>query len=73
MKPMNDLDYVKLYSEKMKLDNSLFNQQKRLIDDQLKSSSSLFKDMFKGRDFKSNARKYLKSIGLIKNTKAYTA
>ncbi len=66
MKPMNNLDYVKVYSKKMRLDKSLFDQQKRLIEDQLKSSSSLFREMFKNKDFKLNARKYLKSVGLIK-------
>lgn len=66
MKLMNDLDYVKLYSKKMKTDNSLFNQQKKLIEAQLNASASLFKKMFSNKNFKSNARKYLKNIGLLK-------
>ena len=66
MKPKSDLDYVELYAEKLKKDNSLFKQQKKLIESQLHSSSSLFKKMFAGRDFKVCARKYLRGIGLLK-------
>ncbi len=61
---MDELDYVELYAKKIKADGALFNQQKKLIESQLRGSSSLFKNMFSG-DFKSNARKYLKQIGLI--------
>jgi hypothetical protein len=61
---MKDIDYVELYAKKMKDDNSLFHQQKIIIESQFKGSSSLFRNMFSG-DFKTNARKYLKEIGLI--------
>lgn len=61
----SDLDYVELYAEKLKEDNDLFRQQKRLIEAQLKASSSLFRNMFSGEDFKKNAREYLKSRDLI--------
>ena len=64
MKKMTDLDYVVLYVKRLSKDNRLFDQQKRLIEDQIKSSKSLFKNSF-GKDFKSNARKYLKSVRLI--------
>jgi len=63
---MKNIDYVKFYAEKLKEDNSLFEQQKKLIESQLNGSFSLFTNMFKG-DFKTNARKYLKGIGLIDN------
>jgi len=60
------LDYVEFYAYKLKKDNSLFNQQKMLIESQLQSSSSLFRKMFVSqKNFKNNARKYLKGIGLI--------
>lgn len=59
----NDLDYVTFYAEILKKDNSLFVQQKRLIESQLSSSSSIFKNMFgKEKDFQINARKYIKKI-----------
>jgi len=61
---MKDQDYVKLYAEKIKKDHHLFRQQKKLIESQLRSSSSLFRNMFSG-DFKSNAREYLKRRGLV--------
>ena len=64
MKDMADLDYVRLYAEKLKEDNSLFAQQKKLIEAQLKGSSQLFKKMF-GKNFKSGARKYIRAIGLL--------
>jgi len=60
------LDYVEFYANKLKRDNSFFNQQKMLIESQLQSSSSLFRKMFVSqKNFKNNARKYLKGIGLI--------
>ena len=65
MKLMNDLDYVRLYSKKIKTNNSLFDQKKKLIESQLNASSSLFKKMFRNKNFKSDARKYLKSVGLL--------
>jgi hypothetical protein len=64
---MKDIDYVKLYAEKLKNNPDLFRQQKMLIESQLHASSSLFNNMFSGKNFKENARKYLKNIGLIKN------
>ena len=66
MIPRTDLDYIEFYANKLKKDNSLFKQQKILIESQLRSSSDLFKNMFGTQnDFKINARKHLKSIGLI--------
>ena len=65
MKKMNDAGYIKLYAEMLKEDNTLFKQQKMLIESQLKASSSLFKNAF-GKDFKPEARKYLRSTGLLK-------
>lgn len=63
-KIMSDLDYVVFYALKLKEDNSLFKQQGRLIEAQIIASHSLFKNSF-GKDFKLNARKYLKKIGMI--------
>jgi len=65
MKPKTDLDYVRLYSEKLKNDNSLFKQQKILIESQLKGSQSLFRNMFSEKDFKKEARKYLRKRYLL--------
>ena len=61
-RPKTDMDYVELYAERLKEDNSLFKQQKKLIESQLRGSSSLFRNMFGQTHFKENARKYLKSI-----------
>ena len=66
MIPKTDLDYVELFANKLKKDNSLFKQQKMLIESQLHSSAELFRKRFgTGKIFKINARKYLKEIGLI--------
>ncbi|MBW2965833.1 hypothetical protein KY342_01875 [Candidatus Woesearchaeota archaeon] len=66
MIPKTDLDYVKLFASKLREDNSLFEQQKKLIESQMHSSSELFRKRFgTGKDFKKNAREYLKRIGLI--------
>ncbi len=65
MKFLNDSDYVEFYARELREDNKIFEQQKIFIEDQFKASSSLFKNKF-GKDFKKNARIYLKQIGLIK-------
>ena len=65
MKKISDIDYVELYANKLKYDNSLFKQQKMLIESQLRASSSIFRNMFAGDNFKEKARAYLKSIGLL--------
>ena len=65
MKPRDDMDYVKIYARKFKEDNNLFKQHRKFIEAQLKGSESLFKKMF-GKNFKFNARKYLKRRGIIK-------
>ncbi|MDP3698643.1 MAG: hypothetical protein Q8R47_03580 [Nanoarchaeota archaeon] len=61
---MKDIDYVQLYAEKMKEDNTLFKQQKKLIEAQLHGSSSLFRKMF-SQNFKMQAREYLRKRGLL--------
>ncbi|MDP2925407.1 MAG: hypothetical protein Q8N99_03480 [Nanoarchaeota archaeon] len=66
IKILNDLDYVELYANKLKEDNSFFKQHKLLIESQIKSSKILFNNAFGKKDFKSNARKYLREVGLIK-------
>lgn len=66
MTPRTDLDYIEFYANKLKKDNSFFKQQKMLIESQMHSSSLLFEKMFgTEKSFKINARKHLKSIGLI--------
>ena len=64
MRPKTDLDYIELYAEKLKKDNRLFKQQKALIESQLKSSSSLFRNMFGKTCFKEKARKYIRKVSL---------
>lgn len=65
MKPITNYDYVELYARKLKEDNSLFKQQKKFLEAQFKSSASLFSNWFVGKDFKTEARKYLRGRGLI--------
>ncbi|MFH0875316.1 MAG: hypothetical protein V1859_05235 [archaeon] len=63
---IKEIDYVVLYAEALKKDNSIFAQQKMLIDSQIKGSQDLFrKKCGTGAKFKANARKYLRGIGLI--------
>lgn len=63
MKPITNLDYVELYARE---NNSLFAQQKKLIESQMLECSSTFKNIF-GKNFKTNAKKYLRKVGLIKS------
>ena len=66
MTPITDLDYIEIYANELKRDNSIFKQQKMLIESQLHGSSELFRKMFGTQNsFKTNARKHLKRIGLI--------
>ena len=65
MKLMTDVDYVEMYARRLKNDNSIFAQQKKLIESQLQGSSSLFSNAFSGGDFRKVARKYLKGVGLL--------
>jgi len=60
------LDYVEYYAELLRTDNSIFEQHKKFIESQYDASKSLFQNMFgKGKEFKINARKYLRQRGLI--------
>ncbi|MEK6914258.1 MAG: hypothetical protein AABW83_01270 [Nanoarchaeota archaeon] len=63
--PVNNIDYVEFYAEKMSKNNSYFRQQKDLIESQIIASNSLFKSMFR-KNFKKKARVYLMKIGLLK-------
>jgi hypothetical protein len=64
MKFGSDMDFIVLYSNKLKEDSSLFEQQKRFLESQLKASKSLFSN-WAGKDFKVRAREYLNKRGLI--------
>ncbi len=62
--PLTNEDYVVFYARKLKDNKELFKQQKKLIESQMKSSREIFRKKF-GRNFKENARKYLREIGII--------
>jgi hypothetical protein len=64
--PQTDEDYIILYAEELNRNpKAIFSQQKMLIDSQIKSSRSFFQNLFNGKDFKTEARKYLKERGMI--------
>jgi hypothetical protein len=64
--PETDDDYILLYAEELKTNPAeIFKQQKILIDSQIISSQSFFRNLFKGKNFKVEARKYLKARGMI--------
>ena len=63
MIPKENIDYVILYAKKLKVDNSYFYQQKKLIEGQFKASKQIFMNKFgSGQEFKDNARAYLKLL-----------
>ncbi len=64
--PKADRDYVIFYAENLRADNSLFRQQKRLIDSQLRSSKSFFSNLLGTKNFNEKAREYLKNRKLLK-------
>ena len=59
-----DIDYVRYYSEQLRENPSLFNQQKNFIEAQLKASKTLFSN-WKGKYFKEKCRAYLRGRRLI--------
>lgn len=64
--PKTDLDYVEFYATQLKNNSEIFKQHNKLINSQINSSQTLFRNMFgTGEDFKKNAREYLKARGLI--------
>jgi len=63
--PKTDEDYVIFYAENLKINPELFKQHKEIIDSQVKSSISLFGNMFGNKNFKIEARKYLKGRKLV--------
>lgn len=60
-----DLELVEYFAERLKNDNSLFEIEKKLIESHLNSINNYFKNKFGDKNFKENARKYLREIGLI--------
>lgn len=71
MKFQTDMDYVRFYAKKLAEDNSLFAQQKMLIESQMLASRSLFKSRFgTGEAFKQSARRYLRAMGILKHRKS---
>ena len=64
-KEADDVDPVVEWAKKLKNDSSLFALQKMFIDSQIKNRNEFFAKKFAGKDFKTEARKYLRSIGLL--------
>ncbi|MBI3622921.1 hypothetical protein HY212_02460 [Candidatus Pacearchaeota archaeon] len=68
MKLKNDLDYVEFYAEQLKINNKFFREYKKIIDSQIKASSSLFGKMFEKENYRLKAREYLKNMLIIKSS-----
>ncbi len=67
MRLKTDMDYVEFYAEQLTKDPKLFEQHRMLIESQMKSSEENFRNWFgTGEEFKLNARKYLRAIGILK-------
>jgi hypothetical protein len=62
---LRELEFVESFAKRLKNDNSLFQLQKQLIESHLHSLDNYFKNKFGDKNFKENAREYLKKIGLI--------
>ena len=73
MKPGRDnkedrINFVKYWAEYIRThsDKDWSKQQNMLINSQIKASQSLFRNSFgQGDDFKKNARKYLRKVGVL--------
>lgn len=64
MKGNTRMDHVEKYSEQLAADNTGFEQHKKIINSQLQASKELFSHKF-GKNFKQEARKYLRETRLI--------
>lgn len=64
MKPKTDIDYVIMYSELLKENSDLFEQQRIFLNAQIDSSKVLFSN-FGRKKFKKKAREYLKKRGIL--------
>ena len=62
---LRELEFIEYFAIKLRNDNRLFLLQKKLIESYLHSLHNYFKNKFGDKNFKENARKYLKKIGLI--------
>lgn len=60
-----DLKFVEYSAIRLRDDNRLFLLQKKLIESYFHSLNNHFKNRFGNKNFKENAGKYLKGIGLI--------
>ena len=64
-KQKSDFEFVKYFAERLKDDNRLFEIQKTLLENHLIYINRYFKNKFGDKNFKENAREYLRQIGLI--------
>jgi hypothetical protein len=64
-KSISDLEFVEYFANSLKSDNRLFEIQKTLLENHLNFTNNYFKNKFGDKNFKENARKYLKKVGLI--------
>ncbi|MFH1649203.1 MAG: hypothetical protein ABIA93_01505 [Candidatus Woesearchaeota archaeon] len=60
--PKTREDYVEYYSEILARDNKGFAQHRMIINSQIKSSREVFSNKFNGKDFKEQARRYLREL-----------
>ncbi len=63
--PLTDLEYVEFYAQQLLNNPKFFEQQKMLINSQLKSSKATFQNMFSSKNYEPESRAYLHEIGLI--------
>lgn len=62
---LRESEFVEYFAIRLRDDNRLFLLQKKLIESYLHSLDNYFKNKFGDKNFKENARKYLRKIGLI--------
>lgn len=58
-----DINYINHFALALKENPKMFQEKKKFIEAQLKSSQEIFKALCSG-NFKKNAREYLKKRGL---------
>ena len=66
MKKLKEIDYIAFYVDQLKENpDKYFEQQRMLINSQLQISHEMAKKRFGDSNFKENARKYLREIGIL--------
>jgi len=62
---LRELEFIEYFAIRLRNDNRLFNLQKEIVEGHIHSLNKYFKNKFGDKNFKENAREYLKRMDII--------